>query len=134
MGIVADVSLCREADFEYIAIEVMAHQNAISYRGKYYLRSGSTNQELTGFALDELIFRKYGRTWDSTPIPRVKVSDFYNDAFDIFRKKTVSSDRLKPEDVAVDNRPVPKIYISTHKKYVLKSAICTNIVAEYAYG
>jgi len=31
-------------------------------------------------------------------------------------------------------RPVPKIYISTHNKYVLKSAICTNIVAEYAYG
>ncbi len=86
MGIVADVNLCREDSMEYIAIDVMAHPNAISYRGKYYLRSGSTNQELTGFALDELILRKYGRTWDSTPVPHVKVSDFYHDAFDVFRK------------------------------------------------
>jgi len=103
MGIVADVNLCREAGFEYIVIEVMAHPNAISYRGKYYLRSGSTNQELTGFALDELILRKHGRTWDSAPVPRVKTGDFYNDAFDIFRKKAISSERLTPEDVAVSN-------------------------------
>ena len=73
MGIVADVNLCREADLEYIIIEVISHPNAISYRGKYYLRSGSTNQELTGFALDELILRKYGRTWDSAPVPRVNL-------------------------------------------------------------
>ena len=99
MGIVAEVNILNENNLDYIVINVLAHPNAISYRGRYYLRSGSTNQELTGFALDELMFRKYGRTWDSAPVPRVNISDFYNDAFDIFRKKAVTSDRLKPKDV-----------------------------------
>jgi ATP-dependent DNA helicase RecG len=123
MGIVADVNLHSEANIEYIIIEVTAHPNAISYRGKYYLRSGSTNQELTGFALDELILRKYGRTWDSAPVPRVSINDFYNDAFDIFRKKAVISERLTPEDVAVKNEQLLKALKLTDGDYLLKAAL-----------
>ena len=81
MGIIADVNLRHESGKEYITISVLAHLNAISYRGKYYYRSGSTNQELTGYALDELLLGKYGRAWDSAPIPHVKPEDFYSDAF-----------------------------------------------------
>ena len=103
MGIVADVNLRKKGKLEYIIIKVMSHLNAISYRGRYYLRSGSTNQELTGFAIDELIFYKYGRTWDSAPVLRLRPKDFNHEAFDIFRKKAVSSDRLKPEDVAISD-------------------------------
>jgi len=123
MGIVADVNLRRQKGVEYIVIDVAAHPNAISYRGKYYLRSGSTNQELTGFALDELILRKYGRTWDSAPVPRVSVNEFYNDAFDIFRKKAVSSERLTPEDVAVSNEQILKALKLTENNYLLKAAL-----------
>ena len=118
MGIVADVNLARENGLEYIVIDVMAHMNAISYRGRHYLRSGSTNQELTGFALDELIFRKYGRTWDSAPVLRVKASDFYNDAFDIFRKKAVTSDRLKPKDVEINNAAILNALKLTEGNYI----------------
>ena len=123
MGIVADVNLCFENEIEYITIEVVPHPNAISYRGKYYMRSGSTNQELTGFALDELILRKYGRTWDSAPVPRIKVNDFYNDAFDIFRKKAVSSERLTPEDVVINNEQLLKALKLTDGDYILKAAL-----------
>jgi ATP-dependent DNA helicase RecG len=123
MGIVADVNLRRKDGFEYIVIDIAPYSNAISYRGKYYLRSGSTNQELTSFALDELILRKYGRTWDSAPVPRVNINDFYNDAFDIFRKKAVSSRRLTPEDVAVSNEQLLKILRLTEGDYLLKSAL-----------
>jgi ATP-dependent DNA helicase RecG len=35
MGIVADVNLCSEDGREYIAIDVIAHPNAISYRGYF---------------------------------------------------------------------------------------------------
>jgi len=123
MGIVADIKLCCEDGREYITIEIIAHPNAISYRGKYYLRSGSTNQELTGFALDELLLRKYGRTWDATPVPHVKVNDFYNDAFDIFRKKAVSSKRLTPADVSVSNEQLLKALKLTEGEYILKAAL-----------
>jgi len=123
MGIVASVNLCTENNTDYIVIEVGAHPNAISYRGKYYLRSGSTNQELTGFALDELILRKYGKTCDAAPVPRVKASDFYNDAFDIFRKKAVSSERLTPEDVAVSNEQLLSALKLIEGDYLLKAAL-----------
>jgi ATP-dependent DNA helicase RecG len=123
MGIVANVNLCHEAGIEYIAIEVMPHPNAISYRGKYYLRSGSTNQELTGFALDELIFRKYGRTWDSVPVPHIKTTEFYHDAFDVFRRKAVTSSRLTKEDVSGSDAELLQALKLTEGTYLLKAAI-----------
>jgi ATP-dependent DNA helicase RecG len=123
MGIVVDVNILNKNGFEYIVIDVMAHPNAISYRGRYYLRSGSTNQELTGLALDELILRKYGRTWDSAPVPRIKVSNFYNDAFDIFRKKAVTNKRLTAEDIEGSNKQLLKALKLTEGDYLLKAAV-----------
>ena len=136
MGIVAEVSLLYESGLSYIAIDVKPHPNAISYRGKYYLRSGSTNQELSGFALDELIFRKYGRTWDSAPVPVAKLSDFYNDAFDVFRKKAVLSERLTPEDVAVSNEHLLRALKLMDGNYLLKAALMLfhQIPEEWCYG
>jgi len=123
MGIVADVNILNECGLEYIAINVMAHPNAICYRGKYYLRSGSTNQELAGIALDEFILRKYGRTWDSSPVPHVKVSEFYNDAFNIFRKKSVTSKRLTAKDVEGSNKQLLKALKLTEGDYLSKAAV-----------
>jgi hypothetical protein len=123
MGIVTEVNLHKEKNREYIVINVNAHQNAISYRGKYYYRSGSTNQELTGYALDELILRKYGRTWDSAPVPRVRASDFYHDAFDIFRKKAVMSKRLSPNDVDVSDAELLQALKLTEGDYILRAAL-----------
>ena len=122
MGIVVDVNLRRKKPLEYIVVKVKAYPNAISYRGKYYLRSGSTNQQVTGFALDEMILRKYGRTWDSSPVPRIKPKDFYHDAFDIFRKKAVSSERLTPEDVAGSDEKLLQALKLVDGKYLLKAA------------
>jgi ATP-dependent DNA helicase RecG len=123
MGIVADVNVCSEGNLEYITIQVNAHPNAISYRGKYYYRSGSTNQELTGYALDEFILRKYGRTWDSAPVPHVSADEFYHDAFDIFRKKALTSKRLMPEDLAGTDAELLQALKLTQNKYILRAAL-----------
>jgi ATP-dependent DNA helicase RecG len=53
----------------------------------------------------------------------VKIGDFYNDAFDIFRKKAVSSERLTPEDVAVRNEQLLKALKLTDGAYLLKAAV-----------
>jgi ATP-dependent DNA helicase RecG len=103
MGIVANINLLTENGLDYISIDVPAHPNALSYRGKYYLRSGSTNQELSGFALDDLILRKYGRTWDSAPILRVTADDLDIVAFREFRKKSLARGRLSKEDLDISN-------------------------------
>jgi ATP-dependent DNA helicase RecG len=123
MGIVADVNVCSQDNLEYIIIGVNAHPNAISYRGKYYYRSGSTNQELTGYALDEFILRKYGRTWDSAPVPHVSADEFYHDAFDIFRKKALISKRLMPEDLAGTDADLLQALKLTQNKYILRAAL-----------
>jgi len=65
---------------------------------------------------------QYGRTWDSAPVPRISVNDFYNDAFDVFRKKAVSSRRLTPEDVAGSNAELLETLKLTEGDYLLKAA------------
>ena len=64
MGIVADVNLHELDGLEYIEVEVEPSNIPISYRGKYYYRTGSTMQELRGPALQQFILKKMGRSWD----------------------------------------------------------------------
>jgi ATP-dependent DNA helicase RecG len=118
MGIIANVNLQTENGHEYITIEVSAYPNAISYKGKYYFSSGSTTQELTGYALDELILSKQGRTWDAFPVPHVSPSDFYHDAFEVFLNKSVNSKRLSLEDVAVSDATLLEALKLTEGKYL----------------
>jgi len=123
MGIVTDVNHCRESGKDYIAITVPPQHNAISYHGKYYYRSGSTNQELSGYSLDELLLGKYGRTWDSVPVPRVSPADFWHDAFDVFRRKAIASKRLTQEDVDVSDVELLQSLKLTEGDYLLKAAV-----------
>ena len=122
MGILADVNLMSDIGKEYIVIKVVQHHNAISYRGKYYYRSGSTTQELTGYALEEFLLGKYGKTWDSVSVPRIAADDFYNDAFAEFRKKAVTSKRLLPEDVNVSDAELLQALKLTEGDYLLRAA------------
>jgi ATP-dependent DNA helicase RecG len=61
MGIIADVDLTRKGGLAIIRISVKPHPFPISYHGKYYYRSGSTTQELSGYALDEFMLKKTGQ-------------------------------------------------------------------------
>ena len=69
MGILVDVNLKEKDGKNYLEIVTEAYPYPISFRGKYYQRSGATNQELKGAALDRFLLRKQGRTWDSVPVP-----------------------------------------------------------------
>ena len=46
LGIIVDVNLHTESAKDYLEIIVPAYSNAISYKGQYHYRSGSTKQEL----------------------------------------------------------------------------------------
>jgi ATP-dependent DNA helicase RecG len=70
-----------------------------------------------------MILRKYVRTWDFAPVPHVKPKDFYHDAFDVFRKKAVSSERLTPEDVAGNDRKLLQALKLIDGNYLLKAAL-----------
>jgi ATP-dependent DNA helicase RecG len=76
MGVIADVDLQETDVRRYISITVKPYPYPLNYRGKYYYRSGSMTQELSGSGLDEFMLRKQGKTWDSVPVPYVRFSDF----------------------------------------------------------
>ena len=93
LGIMVDVNLRGRAPREYLEIVVPAYPNAISYRGEYFYRSGSTNQMLKGAALDRFLLRKQGRMWDGVPMPQVTAKALSSAAIDTFRKL---DEKLRP--------------------------------------
>ena len=123
MGIVPEVNLCIEGDLPYIIIETMPYPNPISYRGRYYFRSGSTTQELTGVALDEFLLRAQGKTWDSVPTPYVAASDLDVVAFREFRKKALAKGRLSAEDLEITDEQLVDTLKLFDGKYLKRAAI-----------
>ena len=120
MGIVCEVSFICEG---YIIINVNKYPNPISYHGRYYIRSGSTTQELTGVALDEFLLRANGKTWDGVPVPYVSAADLDIVAFREFRKKALARDRLSAEDLDITDEQLVETLRLTEGKYLKRAAI-----------
>ena len=89
----------------FIRITVEPYPYPVSYLGTYYLRSGSTNQQLTGASLDRFVLRKQGRHWDDVPQLGVTADACDPAAFRTFRDKAAASGRLhvdeQPDDPSV---------------------------------
>lgn len=103
LGILVDVNLKAEDNKRYLEIVTEAYPYPINFRGKYYLRSGATNQELKGVALDRFMLRKQGKSWDGVPVPYLKEEDLDNATFDLFRKYAKRSGRMDEVDLVDDN-------------------------------
>ena len=103
MGILVEVNLREKDEKQYLEIVTDAYPYPISFRGKYYQRSGATNQELKGAALDRFMLRKQGKTWDGVPVPYLKAKDLDNATFDLFRKYAKRSGRMEEVDLMDDN-------------------------------
>jgi ATP-dependent DNA helicase RecG len=56
----------------------------------------TSKQKLKGAALDRFLLRKYGRSWDSVPIPHVAQSQLSKPAIQKFRKLSKASQRIDP--------------------------------------
>jgi ATP-dependent DNA helicase RecG len=94
LGIICDVDLKNEDGKDFIEIDVKPYDVLISYQGKYYYRSGSTKQELKGNALNNLLLKKAGKTWDDVVEPRANLKDIDLSAIEAFKKGATASKRL----------------------------------------
>jgi ATP-dependent DNA helicase RecG len=94
LGITAEVNLVQEDGKDIIEIIVLPYSVPISLRGRYYYRSGSVKQELTGAALNEFLLERIGKKWDSVPVPNVQVEDLKTDTFTFFKEKGIKSNRI----------------------------------------
>lgn len=97
MGIVVNVNLLKENDKEYIEIDVSSYPIGISYKGLYYIRSGSTRQVLTGSALETFLLHKRGATWDRQPLPAFTFADIDDSVVEHFKQWAAKRGRVDAE-------------------------------------
>lgn len=98
LGIVADVNTLHKDGIDYLEIAVSPSNVPISYKGKYYVRSGSTLQELNGSALQQFVLKKMGRSWDEVINDQATLNDIDAEAVNYFISKGIDADRI-PEDL-----------------------------------
>ena len=84
-----------------IKITVAPCSVPISYNGKYYIRSGSTVQELQGKELADFLMKKSGSTWDDIVEERAGFNEMNNDSIEKFKKYAV--DRIPSIIKETDN-------------------------------
>ena len=96
-GIMVEVNLHEEKEKHYIEIVTHPYSVPISLRGRYYYRSGSTKQELTGASLNEFLLKKSGKTWDDVLEPRASFDDIDEKTVSIYLKASENAGRL-PEN------------------------------------
>lgn len=94
MGITVEVNLHEESGKYFIEIVTHPYSVPISLRGRYYYRSGSTKQELTGASLNEFLLKKSGKTWDDVIEPRATYDDIDEKAVATFVQEAEFSGRL----------------------------------------
>lgn len=96
----------------------------ISFRGKYYYRSGSTMREITGKELERALLKTQGRTWDGVPLPKLSVSDLKQDAIQLFKDKAVKRGRLTKEEVSVeDTILMDNLHLIDEDGYLIRAAM-----------
>ena len=96
-GVLAEVNLLTENAKEYITIVVKPSKQPVSYRGKFYYRSGSTLQEMNGYALQDFLINKMGLSFDAFPNSRATMEDIDRDAIDFFLRSAVAAGRISSE-------------------------------------
>jgi len=93
-GIICGVNLHKENNKYFIEIIIEPFSSPVSYKGKFYMRSGSTNQLLTGTALNNFLIKTEGKDWDEVVLIRCDRTDFDLNTIESFKKNAVKSGRL----------------------------------------
>ena len=123
LGIMADVRLVKTAGKELVEIRVEPYPSPISYKGVYYIRSGSTTQELKGAALEQFLLKKRGRHWDDAPEPSFTARSCSAAALRLFKAGASQSGRMD-RAVLRDSRNVILGNLELTEKHGLKRAAC----------
>ncbi|MBI3592825.1 MAG: putative DNA binding domain-containing protein [Nitrospirae bacterium] len=75
LGIVVDVKIVPKAGKPVIKVAVKKYTAPISYRGAFYIRSGSTTSELKSAELSRFLLSRAGTSWDNIVEPKAAFDD-----------------------------------------------------------
>lgn len=94
LGIVCELYLRDENGKDYIEVIVPPYSVAVSLRGRFYTRTGSTTTELSGNALAEFLLKKSGKTWDDVIEETATLNDIDEASLQLFIKDAERSGRM----------------------------------------
>jgi ATP-dependent DNA helicase RecG len=124
LGIIAKVSAIAKEDLTFIKIVVDPYNVPISYKGKYFLRSGSTNLQLAGSSLTDFLLKKTGRSWEDLPIDGASIEDIDPKAIQTFIKTSLRIGRLPFLDKTTDAETILKnLRLINHDGKLSKAAL-----------
>jgi ATP-dependent DNA helicase RecG len=75
LSVVAEVQPKKKDGKDYISINVKPYDSPISFKGKYYTRSGSTTQELNGAELHRFLLHKSNTPWETVTVDEATLAD-----------------------------------------------------------
>ncbi len=124
LGILVSVNIRREDEKDFLEIITDSYPYPISYKGAYFYRSGATNQELKGAALNKFLLKKQGLKWDGTPEPYTKPKDLSESAFNLFKERATETERFDNNiDDATPHELLEKLNLSISDGTLKKAAI-----------
>ncbi len=88
LGIIPKIKLGKQKSKDIISVEVEHSYVPISYHGKFYIRSGTT-QELKGRELTRFLISKSGKRWDEYVEERATIKDINFETIDRFKQMSV---------------------------------------------
>ena len=94
LGVMAEVRLKKKQGLCFIEIAVPPYSVPISFRGRYYYRSGSVKKELVGNSLNEFLLKKSGKTWDDVLEPGAQLADIDKKSVDQFLRSAKKAGRF----------------------------------------
>ena len=104
LGITVDFEHFIQDGKDILELIVAPSSVPISFHGKYFIRSGSTVQELHGHELRDFILKKDNITWDEITIPTAQIEELNEELIRRFISKAVNEKRLYLEALVDDIR------------------------------
>ncbi len=93
-GIIPNIKILAENGREYLSVYIKQSRQPITCNGKYYLRSGSTLQEIGGNSLQQFLLDKLGYEWDAFPCEHATIEDIDATAIDYFVRSAIPAGRM----------------------------------------
>lgn len=94
LGILPEIKIEEQNTKQILTIRVNKNMQPVSYHGRFYVRSGSTTQELRGTELQQFILKANNLTWDAIPVPEAKFEDLNERLVRYFVGKAIDKNRL----------------------------------------
>jgi len=108
LGVVVSVENRNVDEKSILVFGVKQSPTPISFKGRYFVRSGSTVQELKGNQLDNFLLAKLGKTFDELQITNATLEDIDLNSIRFFIKKGIRNNRLSLNAETEDERIILK--------------------------